>query len=121
MTVGFAHVVPGSGPGEGVGEHVTFAIHPAAVPAASDLKCEVRHPPETFDITMLPHPALLVGPAKLKSGIPEVSAVKVLDGVPLKIFNLSPASFNAMDVNEMVTYWFAVAGQIFTSPFTLLE
>jgi hypothetical protein len=114
-------VLPGNGPAEGVGEQVTLATHPAALPRASVRKCDVKHPPETLEVIMLPQPALLVGPAKLNSGTPEVSAVNVLDGVPLKIRNRSPASFKTMDVKEMVTYWLATAGQILTSPFTLLE
>jgi hypothetical protein len=53
---------------------------------------------------MLPQPALLVDPARLNRGTPDVSAVKVLDGVPLKILRRSPPSFKNIDVNEMVTY-----------------
>src|ERR1041385_2098674 len=115
-----AQVEPGSGPGEGVGEQVRFDIQPAAFPAPSDLKCAVRHPPETFEVMVLPQPALLVGPAKFKRGIPDVSAVNVLEGVPLKILNRSPASFRITDVKEMVTYCVATAGQSFVSPFSLL-
>ena len=112
---------PGNGPGEGVGEQVILATHPAALPPPSDLKCDVRHPPETLDVTMLPHPALFVNPAKLKRGAADVSAVNVLAGVPLNILNRSPASFRFMAVKEIVTYWIATAGQSFTNPSTLLE
>src|SRR5262245_281665 len=98
-----------------------FETHPAAIPAASVRKCAVRHPPDTLDVTTLPHPALLAGPARLKSGTPLVSAVHVEDGVPEKILNRSPASLRTIDVNEMVTYCPAIAGQNFTKPLTLLE
>ena len=99
-----AQVEPGNGPGEGVGEQVRLDTHPAEFPAPSDLKCAVRHPPETLEVIVLPHPALLVGPAKFKRGTPDVSAVNVLAGVPLKILSRSPASFRITDVKEMVTY-----------------
>jgi hypothetical protein len=56
-----AQVEPGNGPGEGVGEQVRLDTHPAEFPTASDLKCAVKHPPETFEVIVLPHPALLVG------------------------------------------------------------
>ena len=115
-----AQVEPTRGPGEGVGEQVRFETHPAATPApASVLKCAVRHPPDTLEVTVLPQPALFAKPAKLKRGTPDVSAVNVLEGVPLQILNLSPASARLMDVKEMVTYWLATAGQSFTRPFLL--
>jgi hypothetical protein len=104
ITIGLAQVEPASGPAEGVGEQVTLDTHPVAFPEASVLKCAVRQPPETLDVITLPHPALLVGPAKLKRGMPDVSAVKALAGVPLKIRKRSPASFKAIDVKETVTY-----------------
>ena len=121
ITIALAQVEPASGPGEGVEEQVRFETHPAALPAPSDLKCAVRHPPETLEVTVLPHPALLVGPAKLKRGTADVSAVKVLAGVPLNILKRSPASFKAIDVNEMVTYCPATAGQSFVNPLALFE
>src|SRR5258706_7801017 len=97
-----------------------FDTHPAELPKPSDLKCAVRHPPETLEVTTLPHPALLVGPAKLKRSAPDVSAVKVLEGFPLKILRRSPASIRLMDLKEKETYEHATSGLSLTRPFVLL-